>query len=136
MKTNSRDDEGHNLVMFPSSKNFKIDLTCVEAGPDPLHELINEYSHITDLEIPSHLDDRFEIGLEEDFDGELKDDLEGDAFDSLEAFMNRHQRGEVLSPDDKLVKMINERIQAIKDAKERIKFYLDEIDMFLPSRRK
>lgn len=125
MNTNSRDDDTHNLVMFPSSKNFRPDLSAMEIGPDPLHELIHEYSHLSDHDIPAHLDERFEL-----------EELDGDSFDSLDAFMNRHQRGESLSPDDKLINLINERLQAIKDAKERIKFYLDEIDMFLPSRRK
>ncbi len=134
MKTNSHEETEsmkQNLVMFPSAKNFRPDLINVDLGPDPLHDLLHEYSHITEEDIPSHLDERFEMQLLE-----AEFDLEGDAFDSLEAFMNRHQRGEILSPDDKLIKLINERILAIKEAKERIKFYLDEIDLFLPSKRK
>ncbi|MDD4975566.1 MAG: hypothetical protein PHY93_14505 [Bacteriovorax sp.] len=127
MKTNSHDElENHNLVMFPASKNFKINLSAMEVGQDPLHDLMNEYAHIKDEDLPDHLDDRFE----------LEDELDGDVFHSLEAFMTRNLRGESQSPDDKLIKMINDRIQAIKDAKERIKFYLEEIEMFLPSRRK
>lgn len=136
MKTNSKDDGTHNLVMFPSSKNFRIDLQALPSGPDPLDELINEYSHLRDDQIPKHLDDRFEIELEENFHLQFEDELDGDSYHSLEAFMNRNQRGESLTPDDKLVRLINERLQAIKDAKERIKFYLDEIEMFLPSRKK
>ena len=129
MKTNSHDKlENHNLVMFPASKNFKIDLSTMEVGHDPLHDLLNEYAHLKDEDLPNHFDDRFEL--------ELEDELDGDAFHSLEAFMTRNLRGENQSPDDKLIKMINDRIQAIKDAKERIKFYLEEIEMFLPSRRK
>lgn len=136
MKTNPNDEGNHNLVMFPSSKNFKIDLSAIEAGPDPLHELLHEYDHISEQELPSHLDDRFDIELEENFHIEFEDELDGDTFHSLEAFMNRQHRGESLTPDDKLVKLINDRLQAIIDAKERIKFYLDEIEMFLPSRRR
>lgn len=129
MKTNSHDElENHNLVMFPASKNFKINLAAMEVGPDPLHDLLTEYSHLRDEDLPSHLDDRYE--------SELEDELDGDVFHSLEAFMTRNLRGESQSPDDKLIKMINDRIQAIKDAKERIKYYLGEIEMFLPSRRK
>lgn len=131
MKTNSHDETvNHNLVMFPASKNFKVDLEDMSLGRDPLQDLLHEYSHIKEEDIPSYLDERFEIELlEHDIDNE------GDAFDSLEAFMNRHQRGEILTPDDKLIKLINERIEAIKEAKERIKFYLDEIEMFLPSKK-
>ena len=129
MKTNSHDElENHNVVMFPASKNFKIDLTELEASYDPLDHLLNEYSHLKDDDLPDYIDDRFEMNLEEE--------LEGDAFYSLEAFMTRNLRGEVQGPDDKLIKMINDRIQAIQDAKERIKFYLGEIEMFLPNRKK
>ncbi|MGZ3790083.1 MAG: hypothetical protein ACXVLQ_16215 [Bacteriovorax sp.] len=132
MKKNAHEEsESHNLVMFPASKNFRIDLEKHDVGRDPLHDLLHEYSHILEEDIPSHLDERFEVELLQE---ELE--LEGDAFDSLEAFMNRHQRGEVLTPDDRLIKLINERLSAIKEAKERIKFYLDEIEMFLPSKRK
>lgn len=129
MKSNSgSEQENHNLVMFPSSKNFKIDLSALEAGSDPLHELLNEYSHLSDEDLPNYLDERFEVDQDDD-------DAE-DAFHSLEAFMSRNLRSETLSPDDKLVKMINDRLLDIKEAKERIKFYLDEIEMFLPSRKK
>ena len=136
MNTSSRDDENQNLVMFPSSKNFKIDHSGLETGHDPLYDLLNEYSHIRDEDIPSHQDDRFEIELEENFHSTFEDELDGDSYHSLEAFMNRNQRTESLGPDDKLIKLINDRLEAIKEAKERIKFYLDEIEMFLPSRRK
>lgn len=132
MKSNSLGEfENHNLVMFPSSKNFKIDLKEANLGIDPLHDLLHEYSHLKEEDIPSHLDHRFEMELLD-----AQEDLEGDAFDSLEAFMNRHQRQDVLSPDDKLIKLINDRMDAIKEAKDRIKFYLDEIEMFLPTKRK
>jgi hypothetical protein len=125
MKTTSQNiNETDNLVLFPSAKNFhkEEDLT------DPMMDLLNEYSHMTDSDIPTHLDERFEDALED----ALEDDT---IFGSLEAFMARNQNQEGLTPDDKLVKLINERMQAITEAKERIKFYLDEIDMFLPRRR-
>lgn len=124
---NNQDNENMNLVMFPASKNFKVDPEDRHLGKDPLHELLHEYSHVRDEDIPSYLDDRFELELLEE---------EADAFDSLEAFMNRHQTKEVASPDDKLASAINERIEAILEARARIKFYLDEIEMFLPARRK
>lgn len=128
MKTNSHDKlEDHNLVMFPASKNFKLDLSGMELGIDPLHELLNEYSHLDEDDLPHHLDDRFDLELEEPV---------FDTFHSLEAFMTRNLRGERQSPDDKLIQMINDRIQAIKDAKERIKFYLNELEMFLPGRKR
>lgn len=120
MKTTLSTTENDNLVMFPSAKNFPVEADL----KDPMYDLLNEYSDMTDADIPAHLDERFEEALEVDT-----------AFGSLEAFMNRHQAQEVLTPDDKLVKLINSRIEAIAEAKQRIKFYLDEIEMFLPRRR-
>ncbi len=120
MKTTSLTTETDNLVLFPSAKNFAVEADL----KDPMVDLLNEYSHMTDSDIPSHLDDRFEDELEDD-----------SAFGSLEAFMNRNQAQETLTPDDRLVKLINDRMIAIADAKARIKFYLDEIEMFLPRRR-
>ncbi len=125
MKTLSPSVETDNLVLFPSAKNFSAseDLT------DPMLDLLNEYSHMNDSDIPAHLDDRFE-------EDSLEDDLEDtSAFGSLEAFMMRNQNNDNLTPDDRLVNLINDRMQAIADAKARIKFYLEEIEMFLPRRR-
>ena len=122
MKTTSLTNETDNLVLFPSAKNYAVELESDLS--DPMVDILNEYSHMTDSDIPTHLDDRFENDLEDTT-----------AFGSLEAFMNRHQSNESLTPDDKLVKLINERLEAIAEAKQRIKFYLDEIEMFLPRRR-
>jgi hypothetical protein len=121
MKTTSQNiNETDNLVLFPAAKNFRK----AEDLSDPMMDLLNEYSHMTDADIPTSLDDRFESELEDDT-----------IFGSLEAFMARNQNLDEVTPDDRLTKLINERMQAIAEAKERIKFYLDEIDMFLPRRR-
>lgn len=121
MKTTSQNiNETDNLVLFPSAKNFQKEAEL----SDPMMDLLNEYSHMTDADVPTHLDERFEDELEDET-----------VFGSLEAFMARHQNQDGLTPDDRLVKLINDRMQAIAEAKERIKFYLDEIDMFLPRRR-
>ena len=122
MNTTPPDNENgnDNLVMFPSSKNFKLNAEL----SDPLMELLNEYSHITDAELPDYLDERFEESLDDDT-----------VYGSLEAFMSRNQNQEVLTPDDKLINLINARLKSIKEAKQRIKFYLEEIEMFLPRRR-
>jgi len=125
MKTSSHEElENHNVVMFPSSKNFKIDLSEMETSSDPLCNILNEYSDMSDDDLPDYNDDRFE------------DQLEGDSYHSLEAFMGRNSEDETHSPDEMLIKLINDRIKDINDAKERIKFYLGEIEMFLPSRKK
>jgi hypothetical protein len=136
MTKNSSTEDNHNLVMFPSSKNFKAHSNNVLGGQDPLYDLLHEFSDINDEQIPKYLDDRFENAGGKNFLSTFEEELDGDSYHSLEAFMNRHQRNEVMTPDDVLIKFINERIEAIKAGKERIKFYLDEIDMFLPSRKK
>lgn len=131
---NGNDHDNQNLVLFPASKNFpKVSkVGPIESGNDPISELLHEYSHLCDEDIPNYLDDRFELDL-------LKEELEfleeGDTFESLEAFMNRHQKKDVIPTDTILTQKINERIKAILDARARIKFYLDEIEMFLPSKR-
>ena len=123
MKTTTLTTETDNLVLFPSAKSFPVE-TLESDLQDPMLDLLNEYSHLSDNDIPSYLDDNFESELEDET-----------SFGSLEAFMNRHQSNDTLTPDDKLVKLINERVEAIAEAKQRIKFYLDEIEMFLPRRR-
>lgn len=125
MKTSSPNIETNNLVLFPSSKNYSQDLDL----DDPMFDLLNEYAHVSDADIPAYLDDEEQRRLEE---SELEDET---VFESLEAFMARNQHTEVLNPDEKLIQLINDRMQAIHEAKSRIKFYLEEIEMFLPRRR-
>ena len=125
MKTSSQNIETNNLVLFPSAKNYTQDLDL----DDPMFDLLNEYAHMSDADIPAYLDDEYQRQLEE---SDLEDET---AFGSLEAFMARNQHTEVLSPDEKLLQLINDRMQAIHEAKARIKFYLEEIEMFLPRRR-
>lgn len=130
MKTNLS-LETNNLVLFPASKNYSIE-TDLNGLNDPMMDLLNEYAHITDDQIPSYLDDRFyeEEGVESEL--ELDDSA---IFGSLEAFMTRNQEQVQLTPDDKLAKAIHEKMEAINEARQKIKFYLDEIEMFLPRRR-
>lgn len=115
MKASINNEETKNLVMFPSAKNFPMR----EMLSDPLHDLLNEYTPY----YPDQDDPRFEPEDEEDMD---------ETYPSLEAFMNRHKRDMAMSPDDKLVQKINHQIAAIQVLKDRIKFYMDEIEMFLP----
>ena len=124
MKLSSRNEENNNLVMFPASKNYKIDISDMDLGADPLNDLINEFSHVKEEDLPDFFDPRFEDELDNN-----------DSFDSLETFMARSQTREFLTPDDILVNHINGRLAAINDLKARIKFYLDELEMFLPARR-
>jgi hypothetical protein len=106
--------------MFPSAKNFP---TREYLAHDPLSELLRE----TVPYYPEFDDERF-------IDEEIEEDSSS-LYPSLEAYMNRHQRDMALTPDDKLVMKINQQIEAIQGLKERIKFYMDEIEMFLPRKR-
>ena len=116
--------ETDNLVLFPSAKNFVVESESDLS--DPMMDLLSEFSHLSDDDIPSYLDDRFDEENEQEEGSEV--------YDSLEAYMNRNNDLS-LSPDEKLANAINEKFEAILEAKARIKFYLDEIDMFLPRRR-
>lgn len=120
--------ETDNLVLFPSAKNFEVESDL----SDPMMDLLSEFSHLSDDDIPSYLDDRFD---EEESEEEAEENDGSEIYESLEAYMNRHKIDLSLSPDETLVSMINEKFEAIMEAKARIKFYLDEIDMFLPRRR-
>lgn len=123
--------ETDNLVLFPSAKNFSVEADLSDLS-DPMMDLLNEFSHLSDDEFPDYLDDRFAI----DDDVSLQEEDGSEAYSSLEAFMNRHKNESMsLSPDEKLAAKINEQFEAILEARAKIKFYLDEIDMFLPKRR-
>ena len=115
--------ETDNLVLFPSAKNYARDLNV----EDPMMDLLNEYADMSDEDIPSYLDDGAYEAEEL-----AKEEM---SFESLEAFMGRHQQPATPTHDEKLVLMIKERMNDIAEAKARIKFYLDEIEMFLPRRR-
>jgi cell fate (sporulation/competence/biofilm development) regulator YlbF (YheA/YmcA/DUF963 family) len=125
MKTNQT-LETDNLVLFPSSKNYSLESDLSDLS-DPLMDLLNEYAHIKDDEIPSHLDDRF--------DNELEDLDESAVFGSLEAFMGRNLGSFTQTPEELLALAINEKMEAILEARQKIKFYLDEIEMFLPRKK-
>ncbi len=113
----------NNLVMFPSAKNFPPVGPMSEVGIDFYME-----GHKLDLENE----------LDQDF-GQFSESLR---YSSFEEFMNRNGqvennvlKGADKKRDDALKMLVNEQIKAINEAKAQIKFYLDEIEMFLPRRR-
>ncbi len=108
MSTPTRNEDSNLLIMFPASKNFAV-------------EEVGSY------ELPKFLDERF--------DNDEIEILEEETFPSLEAFMNRNNKAETLTKDDQLVLKINEQMKLIAEANERIKFYMDEIEMFMPNKR-
>jgi len=128
MNTPSLTTETDNLVLFPSSKNFPLENKETMAGildeklDDPMMDLLTEFSTLNDEDLIN-----FEVS-----ESLLEDEI---VYGSLEAFMTRKQVTETLSEDDKIALMIDERMGQIHEARERIKFYLDELEMFLPRRR-
>lgn len=113
-----------NLVMFPSAKNFPPVGSMSEAGIDFYLE-----EHKLDLE----------SDLDLNFDDDLNESLR---YSSFEEYMNRHtlglkeNLGSVEQKREEALKiLLNEQIRAINEAKAQIKYYLDEIEMFLPKRR-
>lgn len=112
-----------NLVMFPSAKNFPPLGQMSEAG--------------IDFYLEEH-----KIDLENDFNQNSEELDESLRFSSFEEYMNRHQLG--LQPSlgsvedgrgEAMKILVRQQIEAINEAHAQIKYYLDEIEMFLPKRR-
>jgi hypothetical protein len=108
--------------MFPSAKNFPPIGTMSEVGID------------------FYLEEN-RLNLEQDFNefDTLNDSLK---FSSFEEYMNRHtlglntQIGSVEENRNEAMKLlVQEQLKTIEEAKAQIKYYLDEIEMFLPKRR-
>lgn len=121
---NTYNNENDNLIMFPASKNFlKVDRTH-----DLVESLLNEFAHISDEDIPSYLDDRFD---------DVERDIEVQTYQSLEAFMNRHNVSDLIETkvEDERMECIQMKLEEIKETRKRLKFYLDEIEMFLPNKK-
>lgn len=121
MNTNTTTTETDNLVLFPSAKNFLE----VDRAHDLVDSLLNEFSHMNDEDIPSYLDDRFD---------DMERDIEVQTYESLDAFMNRNKGLEAKTHASDEMDDLKSVINEINETKSRIKFYLDEIEMFLPKR--
>lgn len=121
---NTYNNENDNLIMFPASKNF----LKVDRAHDLVESLLNEFAHISDEDIPSYLDDRFD---------DVERDIEVQTYQSLEAFMNRHNVSDLIETkvEDERLECIQMKLEEIKETRKRLKFYLDEIEMFLPNKK-
>ncbi len=83
------------------------------------------------------------LDLENEFEHEGFDLDESLRYSSFEEYMNRHATNSLvaastektMSTDDSIKLLINDQINAINEAKAQIKYYLDEIELFLPKRR-
>ena len=104
MKKESK-SEDNNLVLFPSSKNYPI--FDEESLSDPLQELLDEFSDI-------------DIDLDETYDDLDFRDFEEEC-PEFEALMNRGQKA-----------LLAEKVNLLKETQQRIKYLLDEIELYLP----
>ncbi len=122
MNTTPPQLETDNLVLFPAAKNFKTELCDHELFEDSISDFLNGQNILESEDL--NLAELSEIGASEA------------TYDSLEAYMARHQSMEDdLASDEELLLSINESMKSIIEAKERLKFYLDDLEMFLPTRR-
>jgi len=101
------DEFGDNLVSFPL-KSKVILPTRHEDLDDPLSDLLNEFSHLEDHDFPED----YLFGAEEE---QTDDDL-------------------LLSQLD-LVVAIERKIKSIHEMNKRLRFYLDEVETFIPRGR-
>ena len=73
---------------------------------DPLEELLNEFSNL-------------EEDLEEEFE-----EVRADVYNLAEIFNT--------SEDEDVVEFMDEQMEVLQDSTQRIRFYLDEIESFIP----
>ncbi len=120
----NKNEMNDNLIMFPSSKNF------LPEGP------------LSDLGSNFYLDEKLSaLEIENDLlEFESLDD--SIRYSSFEEYMNRHNLG--LETKSNIVEenraevlkiLLQEQIKLINETKSQMKYYLDEIEMFLPKRR-
>ncbi|MCO4794796.1 MAG: hypothetical protein KC493_13840, partial [Bacteriovoracaceae bacterium] len=91
--------------MFPASKNFPVEELSYE---DPLEELLLEFSHIQDDET----------------------DLEENVLE-VEALMVE----DILKKNRDKNELVQDQIMLLEETSQRMKFLLDEIELYLPKKR-
>lgn len=97
------------LVMFPASKNFPVEELSIE---DPLEELLLEFSHFQD----------------DDFEDD--DDIYENAMHA-EALMVE----DILKKNQHQNELLRDQMSLLEEASMRMKYLLDEIELYLPKKR-
>lgn len=105
-------DNADNLVLFPSSKNFE-NFSPEDLGTDPLYELLNEFAHIEDDDIWD--EDEPEIN-----------ELMETAPAELPKFASHSE----------LNQMLCAQMEQLEDLGQRLKYYLGEIELYIPEKRR
>lgn len=91
--------------MFPASKNYPVSDLMID---DPLEELLMEFSHLQDEE-----DD-----LEENI-------LQAEALMAEEVFKQHRDQAD----------LIQEQIRLLEETSLRMKYLLDEVELYMPKKR-
>lgn len=100
-----------NLVQFPSSKNYPVESSGAYDPNDPLENLLNEFSHL-----PS-----------EDDSDLYKDECS----EELTANTATMKLGKL----DRMV-LVSKQLKTLEDTTNRMSYLLDEIENFLPKKRR
>jgi hypothetical protein len=97
----------NNLVLFPSSKNYPVESSgAFDPIDDPLEDLLNEFSHVSDGDLP-------EQSIEETR--------------SLSTADTKPRLGQL----DRMV-LISNQLKTLEETTKRMSFLIDEIENFLP----
>lgn len=109
-------DRADNIVSFPNGK-YTPNFTKEELGVDPLEELLNEFSHFKDDDLWADEDEE-ETELEAS-ENELTAQHE---INELDIFG--------------LNALIGHQLESLEDLTLRLNYYLGEIDLYLPEKRR
>ncbi|OUR97245.1 hypothetical protein A9Q84_13040 [Halobacteriovorax marinus] len=108
----SLQEKTDNLVLFPSAKNYSVESSGAYDPTDPLEDLLNEFSHLPN-------EDDINLGFEDEEEEEL---------DCQPAVKKLGQIDRIL--------LIHRQLKDLEDTTLRIKYLIDEIDDFLPKRKR
>jgi len=111
--------EDNILTLFPSAKNFPIK----ESLSDPYQELMSEMDRYVEMNTSDIIHESINAS------DMIINDFEN--FDNLDDFMNRHSDKNQKKIELKNTKKnIETKINSIRENQLRIKFFLEEIEMF------
>lgn len=118
------ENEAENIVMFPASRFFQQSPSLQDLlDNDPLEELLNEFSDVEDDFEEDEFEDSFDLSTD-DFnaifscrENELSKFSKEIGEDSINAYEN-----------------FCKQVKAIEEAQQRMKFFLDELQLFIPKK--
>ena len=124
MKQPENQSDVENVVMFPASAHF--DHLSANLN-DPLEDLLTEFDHLedtfSDMDEYSELIDPDHAKIEFSSTSSLEKTL----IDELAGHSNEEQQNFSLAT-------LKHDLKYLKEAQQRIKFYLDELEIFIPKK--